>query len=181
MIPLGQKAPQFTLKGTTDGHNEVTVSLAEYATGSKALLVMFICNHCPYVKAINQRLAALTKEFAPRGLKTIAICSNDSVNYPEDDFEHLKAQHRTFGFNFPYLVDTTQEVAKSYGAVCTPDFFLFDHDQKLQYRGRLDDNWKEPEKVTRREMADAITALINGKLPSAEQIPSMGCSIKWLK
>jgi peroxiredoxin len=178
MVPLGSKAPAFTLQGTRDGHTETTVSLRDF-DGSRALLVMFICNHCPYVQAINARLAALAAEYTTRGVGFAAVCSNDAVRYPGDSFDNLKAQHREFGFNFPYLVDETQAVARAYGAVCTPDFFLFDGEQKLAYRGRMDDNWKEPRAVKTRDLAAALDALLGGRAVSPDQVPSMGCSIKW--
>lgn len=178
MVPLGSMAPDFRLSGTTDGVTDATVSLADFKN-AKALLVVFMCNHCPYVKAINDRLAQLARNYQPRGLAVVAINSNDATRYPDDGLPAMKEQHRSHGFSFPYLVDDTQSVARAYGAVCTPDFFLFDDAQRLSYRGRLDDNWKEPQNVTRRDLADAVEALLTGGAPTADQIPSMGCSIKW--
>jgi peroxiredoxin len=148
---------------------------------SQALLVLFICNHCPYVKAIEDRLIKLGEFMKSQKLSMVAICSNDADNYPEDSFEKLKQRWTEKKYTFPYLFDETQSVAKNFGAVCTPDFFLFNQNLKLTYRGRLDDSWKEPEKVTQEELKNAILALIKGESMSATQIPSMGCNIKWKK
>ena len=176
--PLGTLAPPFTLLGTQDGVSERSFTLEEFR-GAKALLVAFICKHCPYVVAIQQRLADFARDFADRDVAVVAICSNDADHYPEDSFENLKIQHRQQGFIFPYLVDNTQEVAKAYGAVCTPDFFLFDGDFRLHYHGRLDDNWREPSKVTVSDLRQATLAVLLGQPARLDQIPSMGCSIKW--
>ena len=179
-IPLGSLAPSFTLKGTRDGLSEATFCLEDFR-GAKALLVAFICKHCPYVVAIQRRLSQLARDLVDRDLAVVAICSNDPTHYPEDSFENLKRQHRENGFVFPYLVDETQEVAKAYGAVCTPDFFVFDGEFKLRYHGRLDDNWQDQSKVTKHELRQAVEALLTGGTPSIDQMPSMGCSIKWKK
>ncbi len=149
--------------------------------GSQALLVMFICNHCPYVKAIENRLLNLGQFMNSKGLKVVAICSNDPDNYPEDSFEKLRERWLEKQYPFPYLYDEDQTVAKNFGAVCTPDFFLFDQNMKLAYRGRLDDSWKEPDKVTAEELKMAVNALLEGKNVNPTQIPSMGCNIKWKK
>ncbi|HEB82821.1 MAG TPA: thioredoxin family protein [Gammaproteobacteria bacterium] len=152
----------------------------EKARGEKGLLVMFICNHCPYVKAIRDRLVRDTRELMDYGINSVAIMSNDPAEYEEDSFENMKKVAEEFGFPFPYLLDETQEVARAYGAVCTPDFFGYNADLKLQYRGRLDASRKEaaPEDV-RRDLFEAMKEVaLTGKGP-AEQIPSMGCSIKW--
>lgn len=167
---LGMKAPDFSLPGT-DGR---THTLAE-TKGAKAILVMFICNHCPYVIAVEDRLKALGKTYAAQAVKIIAISSNDASIKPADSFEKMKEKN----YPFPYLFDETQDVAKAYGAVCTPDFFLFDQSLKLVYRGRLDDSWKDPAQVTRQELAAAIDELLADRTPSTQQRPSMGCSIKW--
>jgi peroxiredoxin len=174
MIPLGKNAPNFSLPGI-DGKKH---SLDSFA-GKKSLVVMFICNHCPYVKAVQDRLAGLARDYGPKGVQFVAINSNDIENYPEDSPENMKRQSEEVGFTFPYLLDETQEVARAYGAVCTPDIFVFDRNFKLAYRGRIDDNWKEPSKVTRRDLSDALDALLEGAPVSKDQIPSMGCSIKW--
>lgn len=171
---LGMQAPDFDLKGT----NERTYSLASFAD-AEVLVVMFICNHCPYVKAVRQRLIDLAEDMADESVATVAISSNDAERYPDDSFERMKEVDEEYNYPFPYLYDETQDVARSYGAVCTPDFFVFDQDRRLQYRGRLDDNWKEPSQVTRQEMRMAIEALLAGEQPQQEQHSSMGCSIKW--
>lgn len=178
MVPLGSKAPWFELSGTADGHTTTTANLDSFK-GAQALLVVFMCNHCPYVQAINGRLSQLASKYKPLGLAVVGINSNDAIRYPDDSIEHMMHQHREHKFNFPYLVDETQEVAKSYGAVCTPDFFLFDDKQQLVYRGRLDDNWKEPSLVKVRDLATAVEAVLAHKKPNVDQHPSLGCSIKW--
>ena len=148
--------------------------------GEKGLLVMFICNHCPYVKAIMKRLVRDTKALKELGVNTVAIMSNDPTEYEEDSFENMKKISDEFGFSFPYLLDESQEVAKAYGAVCTPDFFGYNADFKLQYRGRFDESRKETadENVRRDLLESMIEVAETGKGPT-EQIPSMGCSIKW--
>ena len=154
-------------------------SLKECA-GEKGLLVMFICNHCPYVKAIRERLVRDTKALREIGVNTVAIMSNDPAEYTEDSFENMKKVSEKFDFPFPYLLDETQEVAKAYGAVCTPDFFGYNADLKLQYRGRFDASRKETAADdVRRDLIESMTEVAEtGKGPK-EQIPGMGCSIKW--
>lgn len=171
---LGRALPAFELPGV-DGR---TYSNKDFSD-AKALLIMFICNHCPYVKAVEDRLIELGKKVQPKGAKLVAICANDPAEYPEDGFPHLKARWESKKYPFPYLHDETQTTAKAFGAVCTPDFFLFDKSRRLVYRGRLDDSWKNPAKVQRRELEEAVLAVLDGNVPSPEQIPSMGCSIKW--
>jgi hypothetical protein len=131
------------------------------------------------VKAVEDRLIRLAREFEPRGVQLVAVCSNDADNYPDDAFDQLAARWRERGYGFPYLHDEEQGVAHAFGAVCTPDIFVYDRDRRLAYRGRIDDSWKDESRVTRRELADAIEALVAGQRPSREQRPSMGCSIKW--
>ena len=153
----------------------------EKAKGENGLLVMFICNHCPYVKAIQQRLVDDTRKLRDEyGINSIAIMSNDPTEYAEDSFENMKAVAEQFQYPFPYVLDETQAVAKAYGAVCTPDFFGYNKDLKLQYRGRLDASRKEtaPTDVKRDLLEAMIQVAQTGKGPK-EQIPSMGCSIKW--
>ncbi|MBZ8134049.1 thioredoxin family protein [Afifella sp. IM 167] len=172
---FGWKAPDFSLKAT-DGS---TYSLADVA-GEKGTLVAFICNHCPYVKAIIDRLVRDALELEAYGVKTVAICSNDAETYPEDSFEKMAEFAREHGFHFPYLHDEDQAVARAWDAVCTPDFFGFNADMELQYRGRLDASRKEagPSEAPRELFAAMKSVAETGKGP-AEQIPSMGCSIKW--
>ena len=173
---FGLAAPDFSLPGV-DGR---TWSLAD-CRGEKGLLVMFICNHCPYVKAIRDRIVRDTRELGDLGINSVAIMSNDPTDYPEDSFENMQRIAREFDFPFPYLLDETQAVAKAYGAVCTPDFFGYNGDLALQYRGRLDASRKEAaEPDVRRDLFEAMRQVAEtGKGPE-EQIPGMGCSIKWI-
>jgi len=171
---LGSQAPAFSLPAT-DGN---TYALEDFAD-KKALLVMFICNHCPYVLAVQDRLVELAEDYADKDLGVLAICSNDPVRYPSDNFEAMKRVAKEKGYPFPYAQDESQEVARAYGAECTPDFFLYDNERKLAYRGRLDDNWKQAEGVERQDLRAAIDALLDGERPTLAQVPSMGCSIKW--
>jgi peroxiredoxin len=174
---FGWPAPDFKLRGV-DGK---TYSLAD-VRGPNGTLVMFICNHCPYVKAIRPRLVRDLKELKAMGVNAIAIMSNDPTDYPEDGFEHMQAVAKEFDFPFPYVIDDTQEIAKAYGAVCTPDFFGYNGNLELQYRGRFDESRKEtaPEGV-RRDLFEAMKQVAEtGKGPQ-EQIPSIGCSIKWIE
>lgn len=172
---FGWKAPDFTLPGI-DGK---TYSFADIR-GEKGTLVIFICNHCPYVKAIIDRLVRDAKELQAAGIGVVAISSNDAEQYPADSFDNMKAFAEEHGFTFPYLYDETQEVAKAYGAVCTPDFFGFDADDGLQYRGRLDSSGKQPAAPdARRELYEAMMQVAETGRGPEEQTPSMGCSIKW--
>lgn len=170
---FGQACPDFTLTGM-DGK---TYSLKDFTNGNP-LVVMFICNHCPYVKAIEDRLIQLGKDLKNHQINVVAICSNTDTKYTEDSFENLQKRFFEKEYSFFYLHDESQDVAKKFGAVCTPDYFMFDGQLKLQYRGRLDDNWKEADKVTSRELFEAALDLKNHR-PLKPQTPSMGCSIKW--
>ena len=168
-------AIDFSLPGV-DGQNW---SL-EQARGDNGLLVMFICNHCPYVKAIRDRLVRDTRELQDYGINAVAIMSNDPAEYEEDSFENMKRVAEEFDFPFPYLIDETQEVAKAYGAVCTPDFFGYNADLKLQYRGRLDASRKQAAaQDVKRDLFDAMKLVAQTGRGPEQQIPSMGCSIKW--
>jgi peroxiredoxin len=171
---LGLACPDFRLPAT-DGK---TYGRDDFAT-SPVLVVMFICNHCPYVKAVEDRFLALVRTYAPRGVQFVGICSNDAVTYPEDAFDRLRERWDIMEYGFPYLHDESQAVAHAFDAMCTPDIFVYDGDRRLAYRGRIDDSWRDPAKVTRRDLAEALDALLKGKRPSAEQHPSLGCSIKW--
>lgn len=173
-IPFGSPAPDFSLPGI-DGK---TYSLDSFSD-AKVLVVVFMCNHCPYVQACWDRLIGLQQEFGARGVHLVGINANDAAEYPDDNFEKMKEYAEEKKQNFPYLRDETQKTAKSYDAVCTPDIFVYDEKRQLAYHGQLDDNWKEPEKVTKRELAEALEALLQGKKTSPAQKPSMGCSIKW--
>jgi len=172
--PLGAPAPDFELPDT-----DANLRRLDDFASSKVLVVMFICNHCPYVKAVLDRLVALGESFAQDDVALVAINSNDAERYPQDGPDAMAQLSGQKNFPFPYLYDATQEVARAYGAVCTPDFFVYDNDRRLAYCGRLDDNWKDPQAVTRQELRDAIVALLDGERPVEEQHPSMGCSIKW--
>lgn len=169
------KAVDFSLKGT-DGKTHTLQS----CMGEKGLVVMFICNHCPYVKAVIERLVADCRELQKSGIGCVAIMPNDTANYPEDSFDNMKLFARSHGFTFPYLIDETQAVARAYDAICTPDLFGFDAAGRLQYRGRVDSAGpKEAKPDTKRELREAMLAVAKtGSVPS-EQFPSMGCSIKW--
>ena len=172
---FGWKAPAFALPGV-DGK---TWTLDELM-GANGLLVMFICNHCPYVKAITDRLVADTGVLREAGIAVVAICSNDVVNYPADSFENMKIFAAESGFDFPYLHDETQEVARAYDAVCTPDFFGFNNRFELQYRGRIDEGGRGAAPPgARRELREAMIQVSQTGKGPAVQTPSMGCSIKW--
>ncbi|GJL85479.1 MAG: thioredoxin family protein [Micavibrio sp.] len=171
----GFYAPDFSLKNI-DGS---TVSLAD-VKGENGTLVMFICNHCPYVKGIMDRLPQTAKALQDKGIGVVAIMSNDTENYPDDSFENMQKFSKENNFTFPYLIDETQGVAKAYDAICTPDFFGFDKDGALQYRGRLDSSGKDPANDgTTPELLDAMSQIAETDAGPAAQTPSMGCSIKW--
>ena len=171
---FGWKAPDFRLPAT-DGKSW---SLAD-VRGPRGTLIVFICNHCPYVKAVVPRLVRDAKDLQTAGIGVAAINSNDSRAYPEDSFDNMKAFAETHGFTFPYLHDESQEVARAYEAVCTPDFFGFNADDELQYRGRLDESKTTLVPDARRELYEAMMAVARTGQGPREQIPSMGCSIKW--
>lgn len=172
MVKLGSPAHGFSLPDT----NGKNVSLSDF--DSDALVVIFTCNHCPYAKAVEDRLIILGNDYQNQ-TDFVLISSNEIENFPDDSPEKMAERHRAKSYPFPYLFDESQEVAKAYGAVCTPDIFLYNKDRKLKYRGRLDDNWKEPEKITREELRMAIDAVLSGSEIDFDQIPSMGCNIKW--
>ena len=172
---FGAPAPDFSLPGV-DGQTWTLQS----CRGPRGLLVMFICNHCPYVKAINHKLVRDTRELQALGVNSVAIMSNDPESYPEDSFEQMQQVARRFGYPFPYLFDGTQDVARTYGAVCTPDFFGYNADLQLQYRGRLDASGREPDTGdVRRDLFLAMRQVAETGQGPREQIASIGCSIKW--
>ena len=176
MLPLGTKAPEFALRNAVDGS---AVTLKDFE-GSEALLVMFICNHCPYVIHVRDELAQLASDYLPRGLAIVAINSNSSVTHPQDGPEHMKELALSQGWEFPFLFDETQSVAQTYKAACTPDFFLLDADRRLVYRGQLDDSRPGNDvPVTGKDLRAAIDAVLAGGPVSQEQKPSIGCNIKW--
>ena len=175
MLPLGTPAPEFSLPNV-DGS---TVSLSDFA-GAKGLLVVFMCNHCPFVIHIAEQLAAFADEYMPRGLAVVGISSNDVSTHPQDSPEKMKQEAAARGYKFPYLYDESQDVAVAYKAACTPDFFLFDADRKLVYRGQFDSS--RPESgipVTGEDLRAAADAVLAGQKPSGDQRPSIGCNIKW--
>ena len=175
MLPLCTTAPAFSLPGSSGK----TVSLSEFKD-AKALLVMFICNHCPYVKHVADGLAKLTKEYQARGVAIVGINSNDAAAYPDDSPEKMKEEVKLRGYTFPYLIDKEQAAAKDYRAACTPDFFLFDQKRKLVYRGQMDSsrpNTAIP--VTGEDLRRALDAVLAGKSVPTDQKPSIGCNIKW--
>ena len=175
MLPLGTAAPVFSLPNV-DGK---TVSLADFKS-SKGLLVIFMCNHCPFVKHLRSALAAFGQECQERGVSVVGISSNDVQSHPDDGPAQMAMEHRSAGYTFPYLYDANQSVAKAYRAACTPDFYLFDGDQALVYRGQFDSSRPGNGKpVTGEDLRAAVDALLAGDSPLAMQRPSIGCNIKW--
>jgi peroxiredoxin len=175
MLPLGTKAPDFSLPDTRGKR----VNLSDFQD-APALLVIFMCNHCPYVKHIRSELARLAREYQRKGVAVVGINANDAENYPEDSPEKMAEEIERAGYTFPYLFDETQEVAKAYRASCTPDFYVFDRSQKLAYRGQMDDSRPGNNiPVTGTDLRAALDAVLKGKPVSQDQTPSMGCNIKW--
>lgn len=175
-IKIGDKAPDFNLP-SVDGKN---YSLSDFK-GKSVLIVMFTCNHCPYVQAYEERFIALQNEFKEKGVTLIGINSNDDKNYPEDSFENMVKRAEDKGYNFPYLRDKSQKVAHAYGATHTPHLFVFDEERKLRYTGKIDDNWREPDKVKERFLRDAILALHEKKKINNPETYAIGCTIKWAR
>lgn len=176
MLPLGTPAPIFSLPDVVSGQS---ISLATFADKS-ALLVMFICRHCPFVKHVQEELARIGRDYQKTGLGIVAISANDALNYPDDAPGRLKEMAIALGLTFPFCYDADQSTAKAYSAACTPDFFLFDADRHLVYRGQLDDSRPSNGKpVTGKDLRAAIDAVLNGKAVRLDQKPSIGCNIKW--
>jgi thiol-disulfide isomerase/thioredoxin len=174
MIPLGSKAPNFSLVNI-DGK---MCSLHDF-DDKELLVIVFMCNHCPYVQAVWPKLVSLEGDMRNRSVQFVGINANDAESYPDDSFDNMILYARKFAMEFPYLYDETQETAKAYSAVCTPDIFVFDHSRQLVYRGRFDDAGAKPHEGTTHDLRDALDMLLEtGKAPE-EQYPSMGCSIKW--
>lgn len=176
MMALGTQAPDFSLTNAIDGK---TVSLGDFK-GRKALLVMFICNHCPFVVHVRDQFGKIESEYTSRGLSIVAINSNDLKNHANDGPEHMKTLATEMGWSFPFLFDDTQNVAKAYSAACTPDIFLFDESHKLVYRGQLDGSRPSNDvPVTAEDLRAAIEAVLEGRSVPEDQKPSVGCNIKW--
>ena len=173
---LGSVAPRFDLPGV-DGKRHTL----DAVRGENGTVVLFLSNHCPFVKAVIDKIPRDMRELAALGVGSVAIMSNDAKEYPEDSFENMKAVARKHGFGFPYLYDESQDVARAYGAVCTPDIFGYDRDLKLVYRGRLDDAGRTPRDGNKRDLVDAMRAVATGGKAPAEQFTAIGCSIKWRK
>jgi len=164
----------FSLKGIDDK----MYSPGDFSV-KNVLVIVFMCNHCPYVKAVINRLVSLQENYSAKNVQFIGINPNDTETYPEDSFDKMKSFYKEYKMNFPYLIDETQKIARTYDAVCTPDIYVYDKKRRLKYRGRIDDNWQDESKVTRKELEDAIKLILEGKAPIEKQNPSMGCSIKW--
>ena len=175
-LKVGAKLPDFNLQGV-DGKNYSPSSFEN----SKVIVIMFTCNHCPYVQAYEQRLINLQKEYKDKGVGFVAINANDEINYPEDSFENMVKRAKEKGYNFPYLRDKTQSIAKTFGASYTPETFVFDENRSLKYHGRIDDNWQEPDKVTKQHLKEAIEAILLNKAIDRPDTQAIGCTVKWIK
>ncbi len=174
MVPLGTPAPDFSLPGT----NNKVYSLMNFGD-KKILVIIFMCNHCPYVKAVLRRLINLQNEYAERSVQLVGINVNDVKKQPDDSPENMKALAEKKQLPFPYLFDASQESAKAYDAACTPDIYVYGEERELLYRGRVDDNWQHPDEITRHDLKDAIEAILAGQPVNDDQVSSIGCSIKW--
>jgi len=173
-LQIGDQAPHFQLPGV-DGHNG---SLEEFA-GRPLLVVIFSCNHCPYVQAYEDRMISIQRDYRAHGVQLVAINSNDDANYPQDSFDAMVQRAKDKAFNFPYLRDANQAVAKAYGATHTPQLFVFDHGRKLRYTGKIDDNWQNPAAVKKPYLREALDALLKGAAPAEAETHAIGCTIKW--
>ncbi len=177
MLELGTKAPAFNLPDTVSGRN---YTFEEIAKGKKATVVMFLCNHCPYVLHVNPEIVRLTQDYTPKGVSFVGISSNDVVNYPQDGPDKMKTHAAEVGYLFPYLYDESQDTARDYDAACTPDFYVFDGEQKLVYRGRIDGSRpKNDIPLTGEDLRAALDAVLAGEPVTDKQYPSGGCNIKW--
>lgn len=174
MLKFGDQAPEFNLKGVDGKSYELSA-----VKGQKGTAVIFSCNHCPYVKAYEDRMIALAREYGPKGVTFVLINANDAAKYPDDSFENMIKRAKEKNYPFPYLYDETQQIARAYGAQRTPEIFLFDSSLKLRYHGTIDDNWEFPHKVIKRYFKDALDALLAGKEPPIKDTAPVGCTIKW--
>lgn len=172
-LNIGDSMPAFSLPAT-DGMTVDSISIKD-----PVLVVIFSCNHCPYAIAYEDRIIELAKKFTPEGAQFVLINSNDSENYPADSFGQMKVRHEEKGFPFPYVHDESQEIAKLFGALCTPHCFAFDRHRELKYKGRVDDNWEDASAVTEHNLHDAIAEMVKGEEPPAHEVNAIGCSIKW--
>jgi peroxiredoxin len=175
-LEIGSSAPDFHLIGI----DEKKYSLESFKD-KKALIIIFSCNHCPYVQAYEDRVIQIQKDYADKGIAVAAINSNEDINYPDDSFENMKKRAAEKNFNFPYLRDEDQSIARTYDATHTPEIFLFDENRKLAFHGKIDDNWQEPDKVQNHYLRDALDELLAGKEISVPETFTIGCTIKWKK
>ncbi len=173
-MKIGQTMPSFSLKGVDDQ----IINSKDFLKG-KGLVVIFSCNHCPYVQAYEDRMIALYNEFSPRGIEILVINSNEDIHYPDDSFENMKRRAKDKAFPFPYLKDESQDVAKAFGATHTPEIFLMNSDGELVYTGRIDDNWKNVDQVKSQDLKDAMNALISNEPIRKPETYTIGCTIKW--
>ena len=176
VLQLGSKIPQFNLPAT-DGKSYSVDSFVQ----AKVLIVLFSCNHCPYVQAYEERIIAIQKDYKKDSVQVVAINSNDAADYPDDSFENMKVRAQQRNFNFPYLRDESQDTAKAFGASHTPELFVFDTNRNLAYYGKIDDNWKEEDKVKSKYLRSALDEIIAGKPVSVPETFAIGCTIKWKK
>ena len=173
-LRLGDSSPEFSLPGV-DGR---AYTLAQFSD-KPVLIIVFSCNHCPYVQAYEGRVIAIQRDYGRQGVQVVSINSNDAVNYPEDGFDEMVSRSKEKNFNFPYLRDASQEIAKRYGASHTPQLFVFDQHRHLRYTGKIDDNWQHPEAVSRTYLRDAVDALLAHRDPEDPVTHAIGCTIKW--
>lgn len=173
VLHIGDPLPHFSLPAT-DGMTVDSTMIKD-----PVLAVIFTCNHCPYAQAYEDRFIDLAEHFDEEGVQFVLINSNDDENYPEDSFDAMKQKHDELGYPFPYCHDASQDVARSFGALCTPHCFIFDQERALKYKGRVDDNWEDASAVTEHNLRDAISALVNGEEPQNHEEHAIGCSIKW--
>lgn len=174
-LAIGAQAPDFSLRGV-----DSQTSTLETFQGASVLIIMFTCNHCPYVKAYEDRFIQVQTDYAGKGVRLVGINANEDKNYPEDSYEEMVNRSRVKGYNFPYLRDVNQSVARAYGATHTPELFVFDHDRRLRYTGLFDDNWRDPSSVKVQHLRLALEAMLAGRLPDPAETFAIGCTIKWL-